>query len=217
MQIAMLAADFTGWRGRCPAPRDGGLEAASGGLSPFHKRLVGRMVEKGYPLDYAERIFKQIQGFGEYGFPESHAASFALLAYVSSWLKCHHPDAFLCGLLNAQPMGFYAPAQLVRDAREHGVEVRPVDVAISGWESTLEGEPRRLGRRRRARPRQRDAAGAPGPQPRQAGLSNQEAGSRIVAARAKARLRERRRPGPARAPRRSRAGRAGRVRTRCCA
>ncbi|MEO8080176.1 MAG: OB-fold nucleic acid binding domain-containing protein, partial [Caldimonas sp.] len=89
----------------------------------------------------AERIFKQIQGFGEYGFPESHAAGFALLAYVSSWIKCHHPDAFLCGLLNAQPMGFYAPAQLVRDAREHGVEVRPADVAVSGWESALEGAP----------------------------------------------------------------------------
>jgi error-prone DNA polymerase len=96
------------------------------------------MVEKGYPLEYAERIFKQIEGFGEYGFPDSHAAGFALLAYVSSWIKRHHPDAFLCGLLNAQPMGFYAPAQLVRDAREHGVEVREVDVTISGWESALE-------------------------------------------------------------------------------
>src|SRR6185295_11705647 len=109
--------------------------------SPFHKRLVGRMVEKGYTLAYAERIFKQIQGFGEYGFPESHAAGFALLAYVSSWIKCHHPDAFLCGLLNAQPMGFYAPAQLVRDAREHGVEVRAVDVAVSAWDCVLEGDP----------------------------------------------------------------------------
>ncbi|MEP7303575.1 MAG: OB-fold nucleic acid binding domain-containing protein, partial [Caldimonas sp.] len=109
-----------------------------GGLSPFHERLVGRMIEKGYPPEYAERIFKQIQGFGEYGFPESHAAGFALLAYVSSWIKRHHPDAFLCGLLNAWPMGFYAPAQLVRDAREHGVDVRPVDVNISGWESALE-------------------------------------------------------------------------------
>jgi error-prone DNA polymerase len=109
-----------------------------GGLSPFHQRLVGRMVEKGYAREYAERIFRQIEGFGEYGFPESHAAGFALLAYVSSWIKCHHPDAFLCGLLNAQPMGFYAPAQLVRDAREHGVEVREVDVTVSGWESALE-------------------------------------------------------------------------------
>ena len=90
-------------------------------------------------LEYAERIFKQIEGFGEYGFPESHAAGFALLAYISSWIKRHHPDAFLCGLLNAWPMGFYAPAQLVRDAREHGVEVREVDVTVSCWESALEG------------------------------------------------------------------------------
>jgi len=138
MQIAMLAADFTA--GEADALRRAmAAWKRRGGLSPFHKRLVGRMVEKGYTLEYAERIFKQIQGFGEYGFPESHAAGFALLAYVSSWIKCHHPDTFLCGLLNAQPMGFYAPAQLVRDAREHGVEVRAVDVAVSAWESTLEG------------------------------------------------------------------------------
>ena len=137
MQIAMLAADFTA--GEADALRRAmAAWKRRGGLSPFHKRLVGRMVEKGYTLEYAERIFKQIQGFGEYGFPESHAAGFALLAYVSSWIKCHHPDTFLCGLLNAQPMGFYAPAQLVRDAREHGVEVRAVDVAVSEWESTLE-------------------------------------------------------------------------------
>ena len=139
MQIAMLAADFT------PGEADALRRAMAawkrrGGLSPFHKRLVGRMVEKGYPTEYAERIFKQIEGFGEYGFPESHAAGFALLAYISSWIKRHHPDAFLCGLLNAWPMGFYAPAQLVRDAREHGVEVREVDVTISGWESALEGD-----------------------------------------------------------------------------
>ena len=137
MQIAMLAADFT------PGEADALRRAMAawkrrGGLSPFHQRLVGRMVQKGYEPEYAERIFKQIQGFGEYGFPESHAAGFALLAYVSSWIKRHHPDAFLCGLLNAWPMGFYAPAQLVRDAREHGVEVREVDVTISGWESALE-------------------------------------------------------------------------------
>jgi error-prone DNA polymerase len=108
-----------------------------GGLSPFHERLVGRMVEKGYAREYAERIFKQIEGFGEYGFPESHAAGFALLAYVSSWIKRHHPDAFLAGLLNSQPMGFYAPAQLVRDARQHGVEVLPVDVRCSSAQSEL--------------------------------------------------------------------------------
>lgn len=138
MQIAMLAADFT------PGEADQLRRAMAawkrkGGLGPFHQKLVGRMVAKGYDEDYAERIFKQIQGFGEYGFPESHAAGFALLAYDSSWLKRHHPDAFLAGLLNSQPMGFYAPAQLVRDARGHGVEVREVDVMVSGWESTLEG------------------------------------------------------------------------------
>jgi error-prone DNA polymerase len=113
-----------------------------GGLGPFHERLVGRMVAKGYAPEYAERIFKQIEGFGEYGFPESHAASFALLVYVSAWLKRHHPDAFVAALLNSQPMGFYAPAQLVRDAREHGVEVRPVDVSRSEVETVLEEGPR---------------------------------------------------------------------------
>jgi error-prone DNA polymerase len=89
-------------------------------------------------LSFAEAIFSQIQGFGEYGFPESHAASFALLAYASAWLKCHEPAAFLCALLNSQPMGFYSPSQLVQDAQRHGIEVRPVDVTISGWESALE-------------------------------------------------------------------------------
>ena len=138
MQLAILAADFT------PGEADSLRRAMAawkrkGGLAPFHERLVGRMLAKGYEAEFAERIFKQIQGFGEYGFPESHAASFALLVYVSAWLKCHHPDAFLAALLNSQPMGFYAPAQLVRDAREHGVQVLPVDVLHSEWESTLEG------------------------------------------------------------------------------
>ncbi len=137
MQLAVLAADFT------PGEADQLRRAMAawkrkGGLGPFHDRLVGRMVEKGYAAEYAERIFKQIEGFGEYGFPESHAASFALLVYVSCWIKRHHPDAFLAALLNSQPMGFYAPAQLVRDAREHGVTVRPVDVRMSDWECTLE-------------------------------------------------------------------------------
>ncbi len=138
MQIAMLAADFTAGE----ADRLRRAMAAwkrKGGLGPFHERLVGRMEEKGYDRVYAERIFKQIEGFGEYGFPESHAAGFALLAYDSSWIKCHHPDAFLVGLLNSQPMGFYAPAQLVRDAREHGVTVLPVDVRVSVWDCVLEG------------------------------------------------------------------------------
>ena len=138
MQLAILAADFT------PGEADQLRRAMAawkrkGGLGPFHERLTGRMVAKGYTREYAERIFKQIEGFGEYGFPESHAASFALLVYVSAWLKRHHPDAFLAALLNSQPMGFYAPAQLVRDAREHGVVVRPVDVGVSGWETALEG------------------------------------------------------------------------------
>ena len=137
MQLAVLAADFT--PGEADSLRRGmAAWKRKGGLGPFHERLVGRMVEKGYERDYAESIFKQIQGFGEYGFPESHAASFALLAYASSWIKRHHPDAFLAGLLNSQPMGFYAPAQLVRDAREHGVDVRPVDVRFSTWDSHLE-------------------------------------------------------------------------------
>ncbi len=137
MQLAILAADFS------PGEADALRRAMAawkrkGGLGPFHERLVGRMVAKGYAQEYAERIFQQIQGFGEYGFPESHAASFALLVYVSAWLKCHHPDAFLAALLDSQPMGFYAPAQLVRDAREHGVAVRPVCVLRSGWTSALE-------------------------------------------------------------------------------
>ncbi len=137
MQIAMLAADFTAGE----ADRLRRAMAAwkrRGGLEPFQQRLVGRMVQKGYSQEYADSIFRQIQGFGEYGFPESHAAGFALLAYDSSWIKRHHPDAFLAGLLNSQPMGFYAPAQLVRDARDHGVTVRPVDVRVSAFESVLE-------------------------------------------------------------------------------
>ncbi len=139
MQLAVLAADFT--PGEADSLRRGmAAWKRKGGLGPFHERLVGRMVEKGYERDFAESIFKQIQGFGEYGFPESHAAGFALLVYASSWIKCHHPDAFLAALLNSQPMGFYQPAQLVRDAREHGVEVRPVDVRFSGWGSCLEGQ-----------------------------------------------------------------------------
>jgi len=109
--------------------------------------MVGRMVARGYDPDFAVRCFSQIKGFGEYGFPESHAASFALLVYVSSWLKCHYPAAFACALLNSQPMGFYAPAQIVRDAREHGVVVLPVDVNASGWDNTLEGDALRLGLR----------------------------------------------------------------------
>ena len=137
MQLAILAADFT------PGEADQLRRAMAawkrkGGLGPFKEKLITRMVAKNYDLDYAEAIFRQIEGFGEYGFPESHAASFALLVYVSAWIKRHHPDAFLAALLNSLPMGFYAAPQLVRDARAHGVVVRPVDITISDWDSTLE-------------------------------------------------------------------------------
>jgi error-prone DNA polymerase len=110
----------------------------TGGVSKFRNKLVAGMVANGYEPEFAEKTFKQLEGFGSYGFPESHAASFALIAYASSWLKCHHPDVFCAALLNAQPMGFYAPAQIVRDARDHGVEVRPVCVNASRWDCTLE-------------------------------------------------------------------------------
>ncbi len=110
----------------------------TGGVSHFRDKLVGGMVERGYTEEFATRTFTQLEGFGSYGFPESHAASFALIAYASSWLKCWHPDVFCAALLNAQPMGFYAPAQIVRDARDHGVEVRPVCVNASRWDCTLE-------------------------------------------------------------------------------
>jgi error-prone DNA polymerase len=109
-----------------------------GTIHLLEEKMVQRMVERGYDAEFAARCFNQIKGFGEYGFPESHAASFAHLVYVSSWIKCHYPDVFCCALLNSQPMGFYAPAQLVRDAREHGVEVRPPDINHSDWDSTLE-------------------------------------------------------------------------------
>lgn len=140
MQIAMIAAKFT------PGEADELRRAMAawkrkGGLGPFYDKLVGRMKKRGYEPEFAERIFKQIQGFGEYGFPESHAISFALLVIASSWIKCHHPDVFLMALLNSQPMGFYAPAQLVRDARAHGVQVLPVDVRFSGWDCALEPGP----------------------------------------------------------------------------
>ncbi|QJE03364.1 error-prone DNA polymerase [Massilia forsythiae] len=137
MQVAILAAGFT------PGEADQLRRAMAawkrkGGLQQYHERIVGGMLARGYDIAFAEQIFSQIQGFGEYGFPESHAASFALLAYASSWLKCHEPAAFLCALLNSQPMGFYSPSQLVQDARRHGIEVRPADVMVSGWESALE-------------------------------------------------------------------------------
>ncbi|HEX8527962.1 error-prone DNA polymerase, partial [Allosphingosinicella sp.] len=114
----------------------------TGGVSSFRDKMIGGMLANGYSEDFADRTFRQIEGFGSYGFPESHAASFAKIAYASCWMKCHHPDVFCAALLNAQPMGFYAPAQIVRDAREHGVEVRAVCVNASRWDCTLEGPPR---------------------------------------------------------------------------
>ncbi|MEJ2602217.1 MAG: PHP domain-containing protein [Gammaproteobacteria bacterium] len=139
MELAVVAAGFS------PGEADRLRRAMAawkrrGGLGPFEDRLKNGMRERGYSEYFAEQIFNQIQGFGEYGFPESHSASFALLVYVSAWLKCHEPAAFLCALLNSQPMGFYAPSQLVQDAVRHGVEVRPVDVNASRRESTLERE-----------------------------------------------------------------------------
>ena len=133
-------------RGRSAAPRDGGLEA-QGRARPFEERLIRGMRERGYTEEFARRIFQQILGFGEYGFPESHAASFALLVYVSAWLKRHEPAAFAAALINSQPMGFYAPSQIVQDAQRHGVEVRPVDVRMSDWDCTLERDARRPSRR----------------------------------------------------------------------
>jgi error-prone DNA polymerase len=111
-----------------------------GTIHSFFTKMVDGMIARGYERDFAERCFRQIEGFGSYGFPESHAASFAHLVYVSSWLKCHHPARFACALLNSQPMGFYAPAQIVRDAREHGVAVRSVDVVASTWDCSIEAD-----------------------------------------------------------------------------
>jgi error-prone DNA polymerase len=151
MQIAIVAAGFT--PGEADALRRAmGAWKRSGGIEHFKDKLLQGMARNNYDPEFSERIYKQMLGFGEYGFPESHAASFALLVYDSSWLKYHEPAAFTCALLNSLPMGFYGPAQLVRDARAHGVEVRPVDVQASDYESTLErsetGEPAlRLGMR----------------------------------------------------------------------
>ncbi|HKJ17351.1 MAG TPA: OB-fold nucleic acid binding domain-containing protein, partial [Xanthomonadales bacterium] len=137
MQIAMVAAGFSGSEAD-HLRRSMAAWARRGGMEHMHQRLVSGMLERGYSEDFAEQIFQQIRGFGEYGFPESHAASFALLVYVSSWMKCHHPAAFTCALLNSQPMGFYQPAQLVQDAQRHGVRVLPVDVRFSDWDCSLE-------------------------------------------------------------------------------
>ena len=146
MRIAIVAAEFT-------AEEANGLRRAMatfrhvGTISNFGEKMIGNMVKRGYEKQFAENCFKQIEGFGSYGFPESHAASFAKLVYISSWIKCHHPAAFAAALLNSQPMGFYAPAQIVRDAREHGVTVLDADVNASDWDCTLEDGGVRLGLR----------------------------------------------------------------------
>ena len=137
MQLAVVAAGFT--PGEADALRRAmGAWRRQGVIHQFHRKFIDGMLGNGYDLEFAEQVFRQIQGFGEYGFPESHSASFALLAYASSWLKCYHPAAFTAALLNSQPMGFYAPSQLVTDARRHGVEVRSVDICHSHWNCTLE-------------------------------------------------------------------------------
>jgi error-prone DNA polymerase len=137
MQIAIVGAGFS--------PNDADLLRRAmatfrndGNLQVFRDKFIKGMVEKDYPLDFAERCFSQIEGFGTYGFPESHAASFALLVYASAYIKCRHPEVFLCAILNAQPMGFYAPAQLIRDAIDHDVKVLPIDINSSRWDCTLE-------------------------------------------------------------------------------
>lgn len=140
MRIAIVAAGFS------PLEADQLRRSMAsfrnqGTIQNFHDKFIAGMLQNGYELDFAERCFSQIGGFADYGFPESHAAAFAMLAYASAWLKCHYPDVFACALLNSQPMGFYAPAQIVRDARDHGVEVRPVDINHSHWDCTLEPAP----------------------------------------------------------------------------
>jgi error-prone DNA polymerase len=137
MQIAMDAAKFTPTQSNALRKAMATFRSR-GTIEQLQSEMVGNMIDRGYDPVFAQRCFDQIKGFGEYGFPESHAASFAKLVYVSSWMKCHYPAAFACALLNSQPMGFYAPAQIVRDARDHGVEVRGVDVNYSDWDCTLE-------------------------------------------------------------------------------
>ncbi len=137
MKLAIACAGFTASEAD-QLRRSMATFKMTGGVSRFHHQLIDGMIARGYTRAFAERTFKQIEGFGSYGFPESHAASFALIAYASSWMKCHHPDIFACALLNAQPMGFYAPAQIVRDAQLHGVPIHPISINHSRWDCTLE-------------------------------------------------------------------------------
>jgi len=136
MKLAMVAAGFSA--GQADSLRRAmAAWRRRGGLDAFQTQLIEGMQNNGYSPAFAQAVFKQIEGFGEYGFPESHAASFAWLAYVSAWLKCHEPESFLAALLNSQPMGFYSPSQLIQDARRHGVVVLPVDVQTSDWTCEL--------------------------------------------------------------------------------
>ncbi len=137
MKLAIVAAGFTGGEANQLRKAMATFRHV-GGMEYFEEKLVGGMVARGYQRDFAQRCYQQIEGFGSYGFPESHALSFARLVYVSSWIKCHHPAVFACALLNSQPMGFYAPAQIVRDARDHGIEVHAIDVNASDWDNSLE-------------------------------------------------------------------------------
>ena len=140
MQIAIVGAGFTGSESD-QLRRAMATFKKHGDVAKFHDKMISGMIARGYEPEFAERCFRQIEGFGTYGFPESHAASFALLVYVSAWIKRHYPDVFICALLNAQPMGFYSPSQLVAEARRSGIAVRPADVSHSGWDSTLEPDP----------------------------------------------------------------------------
>jgi error-prone DNA polymerase len=137
MRLAMIAADYTPGEAD-QLRRDMAAWHRTGRMERHRERLITRMQAKGIALEFAERVFEQIRGFGEYGFPESHAASFALIAYATAWLKCHYPAEFACALLNAQPMGFYAPATIVEDAKRHHVRVHPLDAQLSDWNCTLE-------------------------------------------------------------------------------
>jgi error-prone DNA polymerase len=137
MQIAMVAAGFSGGEAD-QLRRAMAAWKKKGGLEPFEEKLINGMLARGYSKSFARQIFQQILGFGDYGFPESHSSSFALLAYFSAWLKYYYPATFVCALLNSQPMRFYAPAQLVQDLRRHGINILPIDVFCSDWDCTLE-------------------------------------------------------------------------------
>jgi len=140
MQIAIVGAGFTGNEAD-QLRRSMATFSKHGDVSQFRDKFIGGMSDRGYDMEFVERCFRQIEGFGTYGFPESHAASFALLVYASAWIKRHYPDVFICSLINSQPMGFYAPSQLVAEAKRNGLDVRESDVCHSQWDCTLEPHP----------------------------------------------------------------------------